>query len=153
MIPRVGEAVRAEQSYRLRPGAYAILLRGREVLLTLQSNPAPEVQLPGGGIDPGEHVLPALHREVMEETGWSIRAPRRLGAYRRFVFMPEYDLWAEKLCAVYLARPIRRHGPPTEPHHTAFWKPLDDAIEMLESDGDRLFLSRLRDRMATDQSL
>ena len=153
MIPRVGEAVRSDRSYRLRPGAYAILLQGRDVLLTHQSKPAPEVQLPGGGVDPGEHVLPALHREVMEETGWSIGAPRRLGAYRRFVYMPEYDRWAEKLCAVYIARPVRRHCPPIEPHHTALWASIDDAIAMLASDGDRLFLSRLRDRLGAGQSL
>lgn len=153
MIPRVGEVVRSDQSYRLRPGAYAILLRGRSVLLTFQSEPAPEVQLPGGGIDPGEHVLPALHREVMEETGWSMSAPRRLGAYRRFVFMPEYDLWAEKLCAVFLARPVRRHSLPIEKHHTALWSSMDDAIDMLESDGDRLFLSHVRDRIDAGQRL
>ncbi len=153
MIPRVGEAVRSDRSYRLRPGAYAILLRGRHILLTHQSKPEPEVQLPGGGIDPGEHVLPALRREVMEETGWSMTTPRRLGAYRRFVYMPEYDLWAEKLCTVFLARPARRHNPPIEPHHTALWRTIDEAVEMLASDGDRLFLSRLRDRIGAGQSL
>ena len=100
MIPRVGEAVRSDRSYRLRPGAYAILLRGRHILLTHQSKPEPEVQLPGGGIDPGEDPIPALHREVLEETGWRIGRATRLGVFRRFTYMPEYDLWAEKLCTV-----------------------------------------------------
>lgn len=67
------------------------------MLLTHQDAPEPEVQLPGGGIDPGESPVQALIREVYEETGWRISRPRRLGAYRRFTYMPEYDLWGEDL--------------------------------------------------------
>ena len=147
MIPRVGEPVRPDRTYRLRPGAYAILPRGGDVLLTFQSDPEPEVQLPGGGIDPGEHVLPALHREVFEETGWSIAGPRRIGAFRRFTYMPEYDLWAEKLCHVYLARPVRRIAAPTEPHHTALWAPFETAIRLVENEGDNLFLRQVISRL------
>ena len=101
-----------------------------------------EVQLPGGGIDAGEHPVAALHREVFEETGWSIAAPRRLGAFRRFTYMPEYDLWAEKLCTIYLALPVRRHGPPSEPGHTALWLSPEAALGMLYNDGDADFLAR-----------
>ncbi len=85
-----------------------ILPLGRRFLLTAQTAGVIDVQLPGGGIDPGESPLQALYREVREETGWSIAQPRRLGAFRRFVFMPEYDLWAEKLCHVYVAHPVRQ---------------------------------------------
>ena len=100
MIKRYGDAVSPGKTYRRRPGVYAILLRDGEILTTHQSDPNPEFQLPGGGIDPGEHPIAALHREVMEETGWHIANLRRLGAFRRFAYMPEYDLWAEKLCTV-----------------------------------------------------
>lgn len=142
MIRRYGEAVRQGQRYRRRPGVYAVLLEGGQVLTTFQAEPKPEFQLPGGGIDPGEHPLAALHREVMEETGWIIRIRRRLGAFRRFCYMPEYDLWAEKLCTVYLARPARPVGPPTEAGHSAVWLPAADALEVLGNAGDRAFLAR-----------
>ncbi|MEM8554414.1 MAG: NUDIX hydrolase [Pseudomonadota bacterium] len=140
---RYGERVRADRHYRRRPGAYAILLRGDQVLLTHQMEPKPEFQLPGGGIDPGEQPIAALHREVFEETGWRIGGVRRLGAYRRFTFMPEYDLWAEKLCHVYLARPVRPHGPPSEAGHTAVWFPAHEAASLVGSPGDRAWLERL----------
>ena len=133
--------------YRLRPGAYALICRGNEALLTLQTEPLPELQLPGGGIDRGEHILPALHREVAEETGWHIHVTRRLGAFRRFVFMPEYDLWAEKLCHVYLARPGLRRGPPTDPHHHVIWSDLDSAAQVLGNAGDRAFVAAFVDQM------
>ena len=103
----------------------------------------PEFQLPGGGIDKGESPLPALHREVFEETGWSITAPRRLGAFRRFTFMPEYDLWAEKLCTIYIARPVRQLADPPEPGHEAVWMSVEVAVESLGNPGDRHFLAQL----------
>jgi len=141
MIRRMGEQVVSGQHYKRRPGIYGVLLRGDAVLMTFQSAPKPEYQLPGGGIDPGEHPLLALHREVFEETGWRIHKPVRLGAFRRFAFMPEYGFWAEKLCHIYLARPVLQLGPPLEPAHTAVWMSLPEAIERVGNEGGRRFLS------------
>ena len=135
-IPRLGAAQLAGVAYRRRPGVYAILIRDGRLLLTHQAAPVPEFQLPGGGIDPGESPLAALHREVFEETGWRIAPIRRLGAFRRFVFMPEYDLWAEKLCTIWLARPTRRIGPPTEPGHSVHWLDPWRAQDALGNPGD-----------------
>ena len=143
MIRRYGERVVAGQKYRRRPGVYAVLTDGEGLLLTHQAAPVPEYQLPGGGIDSGEHPIAALHREVMEETGWHINMPRRIGAYRRFVFMPEYDMWAEKLCTIYLARPVMRMGPPSEPGHTAIWVSAREGLELLDNVGDRAVLTAL----------
>lgn len=140
---RYGESVRPDTRYAPRPGAYVILQRGQDLLLTIQDGACPELQLPGGGIDSGEHVLPALYREVMEETGWAMAAPRRLGAFRRFVFMPEYDRWAEKICAIYHARPTLRRGPPQESGHQAIWVPLAVAPKLLSNAGDRAFVASL----------
>ncbi|NIZ11833.1 NUDIX hydrolase [Phaeobacter sp. HF9A] len=145
MIRRFGEVPRADQTYRPRPGAYALLPRDGQLLLTCQYDPAPDIQLPGGGIDPGESPIPALHREVYEETGWKIAAPRRIGAFRRFVYMPEYDLWAEKLCHIYLARPVLRLSDPVEANHRAIWMPIQDAAAILGNSGDRHFAALLAD--------
>jgi 8-oxo-dGTP diphosphatase len=134
---RYGAPIRPDRKYRPRPGVYAVLLRGNRLLLTHQMAPTPEFQLPGGGIDPGESPVSALHREVFEETGWSIAAPRRVLPHRRFTYMPEYDLWAEKICAIFLARPVLRRGPPAEPGHSAVWVPAALAAEMVASPGDR----------------
>lgn len=143
MIRRYGEPLKPGQRYRRRPGVYAVLLRGDSILTTFQQAPVPEFQLPGGGIDAGEHPVAALHREVIEETGWKIDVIRRIGAFRRFTYMPEYDLWAEKLCAVYLARPVLRLGPPSEAGHTAVWLPVNEAVARLGNPGDRAMLASL----------
>ena len=135
MIRRYGEPVVSGQRYEHRAGVYAILPRDGQLLMTFQGNPHFELQLPGGGIDPGEQPLTALYREVFEETGWSIAAPRKIGAYRRFCYMPEYDKWAEKLCHIYLAEPIRKIGPPSEPEHTGMWIDAELAAEAADNDG------------------
>ncbi len=127
--------------YRERHGAYAVVLDGRDVLVTWEDGER-EFQLPGGGIDPGEGPLQALRRECLEETGWQVRPLRRLGAFQRYAFMPSYDMWARKVCHVYLARPVRRVGPPSETGHAALWMPAATALARLSVDGDRSFLAR-----------
>ena len=140
MIPRVGQTPQRGQAYRRRPGAYAILKRGNRILLTHQSEPEPEFQLPGGGIDPGESPVQALYRETYEETGYRIAGPRWVGSFRRFVYMPEYALWAEKLCHVFLATPTIRLGPPLEAGHQAHWVSPRKALTLLGNPGDRMML-------------
>ena len=141
MIRRHGRPPARGVRHRLRPGAYAVLpVRGGVLLTVQETEHGPEVQLPGGGIDPGEGALTALHREVMEETGWSVAGARRLGAWRRFVWMPEYRMHAEKLCTVFLARPVLRRGLPSEPGHSVLVLSPEAAAGRLAAPGDRAFL-------------
>lgn len=140
-MQRFGTPPKSGQSYTRRPGVYAILPVDGGVLLTFQGGNHNELQLPGGGIDPGEHPIAALHREVMEETGWRIARPQVLTRYKRFVFMPEYDMWAEKICTIYVADPVYPLGDPTEEFHEAVWTSYDDAIQQLDSTGDAAVLS------------
>lgn len=139
---RYGEPIDPRQVYRERPGAYAVILDGTDVLVTEQVEPRREFQLPGGGLDPGEGALHALHRECLEETGWRIRVLRRIGAFQRYAFMPEYDLWARKVCHIYLAHPVRRHGAPADSGHAAVWMPVSSALQLLAIEGDRAYLAR-----------
>lgn len=133
----------AGQRYRFRPSVYVVLPRGPDLLLTHQSEPYPEYQLPGGGIDPGESPVMALHREVFEETGWKIANVRRLGAFRRFTWMPEYEIWAEKLCHLYRADPVYPLGDPSEPGHTALWMAAELAARELGNPGERDMVRRM----------
>ena len=100
MIKTYATEIERGKKYFYRPGVYVILPFGSQVLLTFQADPHNEFQLPGGGIDAGEQPIPALYREVIEETGWVIGRPRKIGAFRRFVYMPEYKMRAEKLCHI-----------------------------------------------------
>jgi 8-oxo-dGTP pyrophosphatase MutT (NUDIX family) len=66
-------------------GVQGIVIKsGTEVLLVRQSY-APGWQFPGGGVERGEHLLNALERELLEETGIAINsAPRLHGVFANF---------------------------------------------------------------------
>jgi ADP-ribose pyrophosphatase YjhB (NUDIX family) len=68
---------------RQRVGAYAVVGRGQDILLTRL---APHIRdncwsLPGGGIDHGEPPREALRREVYEEAGLHVVPGRLLDVY------------------------------------------------------------------------
>ena len=134
---RFGTTPDPQRRYRRRPGAYAILPCKSGILATYQGGLNQEYQLPGGGVDPGESPLQALHREVFEETGWCITQPRMFFRFKVFSFMEDYDLWAEKICTIYAARPVYRKSAPSEPDHHSVILPIDAALSHLASDGDR----------------
>lgn len=127
-------------TYAPRPGVYAIIETADGILATFQGAPRAELQLPGGGIDPGESPQVALAREVLEETGYRIHGLRRLGMFHRYTFMPEYGYHAHKQCHVYAARLGTRQGAPTEPDHIPVFLPWEIAATRLDVSGDRHFV-------------
>lgn len=144
---RFGTPPRPGTRYGRRAGVYGIVVADDAILATFQEAPTPELQLPGGGIDDGESALAALHREVMEETGYRIGDPVRLGAFRRFTYMPDYRRYAEKVCQIYLATLGPRHGPPSEPGHAAVFLPWPVAARRLAVSGDRHFVQQAGRRL------
>ena len=81
----VGEALADHLPVRLqRVAAYAVVLRGTDILLTRLSARAAHPgrwTLPGGGIDHGEHPSVALAREVEEECGLACEVGALVGVH------------------------------------------------------------------------
>ena len=79
LVLEPGEEARPYQ----RTAAYGVVTSSRGVLLTelsaLTSAPG-RWTLPGGGLDPGEPPVAALHREVWEESGQDVERVRLLEA-------------------------------------------------------------------------
>ena len=140
---RYGDPIRHGLNYRRRPGAYGLIVKGRQVLLALNESPGEEVVFPGGGVDPGESPVRALHRAVMEETGWRIAVKRRLGFYHRQIFMREYGFAAHKVCHIYLCVAGRQVAAPTEPDHQPVLVDLEVAQGALSLEAERRFAEML----------
>lgn len=141
---RYGDPIQKGLTYRRRPGAYGLIVKGRRVLLALTEDEDESLMFPGGGIDPGESPIQALHREVMEETGWRIAVKRRLGFYHRQVFMSDYGYAAHKVCHIYLCDAGRQVADPVEPDHTPVLVDLEVAQAMLSLEAERSFAETLR---------
>ena len=66
----------------------ALLTRGAEFMVV--HDPGGEHIVPGGHIDEGEGLLDALKRELLEETGWSVRGdPALIGLFHYHIHSPK----------------------------------------------------------------
>lgn len=75
-----GEIIQVAQSeLTFRPAVYALIVQAGHVLL-LRMRVNGKYHLPGGGIEPGEHIQATLVREVREETGLDVT----VGAFLSF---------------------------------------------------------------------
>ncbi len=57
-------------NYRIRPAAYAVIVDDQRRLACVAEDSG--LFLPGGGLEPGEDALQAVHRECAEECGRTI---------------------------------------------------------------------------------
>lgn len=87
---------------RYRPNVAALVIDSKQRLLVCERAEQPGAwQFPQGGVDPGESMRDALHREIEEEIGLSpnhYRVLERRDGYR-YLYPPEVR-----------ARKLRKHG-------------------------------------------
>ena len=126
--------------------ARAILVHGDEVMVVC--DPTSVHVLPGGRLEPGETRVQALHREVLEETGWHLADPVLLG-YLHFRhrgpkptgdWRPPYPDFYQ---AVYLARATTHDPSAIEQDGFELWaefRPIAEAEALPLSNGQHYFL-------------
>jgi 8-oxo-dGTP pyrophosphatase MutT (NUDIX family) len=93
--------IRAERDYEkalgVRPSVSAIIFDGRGRLLLQQRSDGGQWGLPGGSVEIGESVAAAVVREVLEETGLTVRPRRIIGVYSdpalQVVRYPDGNVW------------------------------------------------------------
>ena len=151
---RFGENKKSNVNYKRRIGVYGLLVYENKLILTEQETryKTLEIQLPGGGVDKGEQSIHALHREVMEETGWLIRVLKKEGVFQRFTFMREYNLWAHKICHIYRCKPIYKRSLILEKGHNYLFSNYTTAIERLEDPGFKHFVKILKNQFVRRSS-
>ena len=81
-LPEFGHKV-AGRHYRLRPGAYAVIVDGERRVAVMRTGRG--CYLPGGGSEPGESPEATLRREVREECGREIDILGKVGEAMDYV--------------------------------------------------------------------
>ena len=140
-----GERVNYKIKYQRRVGAYGIILQKNDLILTEQitKENGIELQLPGGGSNENESLIHALYREVMEETGWGIKVLKKEGIFQRFTYMPEYKIWAHKICHIYRCAATMRKTEHLEKNHRSVIMNKKKALEKVVDTGFKYFIQNI----------
>ena len=140
-----GEKVNHKIRYQRRVGAYGIILHKKKLLLTEQitTDNNVEIQLPGGGWNENESLIHALYREVLEETGWGIKILKKEGVFQRFTYMPEYKIWAHKICHIYRCAATIRKTEELEKNHRFVIMNKKKALETVVDTGFKYFIQNI----------
>ena len=102
-----------------------------------------EIQLPGGGWNENESLIHALYREVLEETGWGIKILKKEGIFQRFTYMPEYKIWAHKICHIYRCTATIRKTEKLEKNHRFLIMSKKKALETIVDKGFKYFIQNI----------
>jgi len=115
-------------TYIPRPAAHAIIFKSdRRVAVVIHNG---KRFPPGGGIDPGESVIDALHREMREETGWTIRVGPEVCRANEYVDVPSEGGCFNKQGVFFLAEITAYPSPGTEVEHESEWLTIDEFAEV-----------------------
>jgi ADP-ribose pyrophosphatase YjhB (NUDIX family) len=124
------------ESFKLREATRAIVFDEDNKIALLQVTNHNYHKLPGGGIERGEHILPALKRECLEETGSKIEIIKEVGLI--IEYRDKFKKRQQSYC--YIAKLIGDKGEPNftkkeiQDGFKLKWVKLEEAIKLLEND-------------------
>ena len=126
-----------DSDYNIRNAARAVIINDKGQIALMNVVNLGYHKIPGGGLEEGEDIIKALHREVMEEIGCKIEIIGEIG--KTIEYHDKKRKLQTSFC--YLARQI---GDQQEPNFTQaeiemgfsiIWaKDIDEAIEMIKND-------------------
>lgn len=128
------------KNYVDRPGAYAVI--ERDGFFAVVRNPK-SVFLIGGGIEGDETPEEALHREVLEEIGWSIRIDEKIGVALQHIYVPEVEAYISKEGHFFKATLLEQVSQSSEDTHELLWLTKKEALEKILHESHRWALSGL----------
>lgn len=134
-VPQFGEP-RAGRVYTDRPAAFGILERDGQIAAVRIEKPdgATWIDLPGGGVDPGETPEQGVVREFGEEAGLRVSVREPLTQADQFFVNTEGEAWNNRSAFFILDLVAPDAGLKIEDDHTLIWLSPLEAIASLRHD-------------------
>ena len=126
--------------YRKRPGSYAIITRKKDKKIGIVTDGKNNFYL-GGGIEENETKIMALRREIIEESGYSIK---------NINFFDKVTAWADGgergpldvTASVYIAEFDKKVAEPIEKDHRVLWINANEYKNKLYHEYQRYILKK-----------
>ncbi len=112
--------------YRVRPGAYAIIVREEDDKIGIVTD-GKDIFYLGGGIEEGESELEALKRELIEEAGYTLKNIQEFDKIGSYLFAEEHG-YLEVIANVFIAEFDEKITEPVEKDHHIIWVSAEDYI-------------------------
>ncbi|MBA4012227.1 MAG: DNA mismatch repair protein MutT [Phenylobacterium sp.] len=134
-VPQFGDR-QAGRSYVDRPAAFGILERNGQIAVVRIEKPdgAAWIDLPGGGVDPGETPEEGVVREFGEEAGLKVVARDSFALADQFFVNTEGEAWNNRSAFFVLDLDGDGVAVKVEDDHTLVWLAPLEAITSLRHD-------------------
>lgn len=126
--------------YRKRPGAYAIMIHPSDQKIGIVTDGENYFYF-GGGMEEGESRLEALTRELLEETGYTIKNIKEwkeVGSY----FYDKKKGYLDVIASVYLAEFDQKIAEKMEQDHTILWIEPEEYVDKMYSPWQRYIMKQ-----------
>lgn len=123
----------AKEKPSFRPSVYGLIIHEQK-LLVCNTRSTGKYFLPGGGVNIGEQLEEALHREVLEECGVAIEIERFYAFEERFFHYNPLQVSWQVLAFIYTAKPLsteltNSYAVPGDESKEAEWVPIYSLTE------------------------
>ncbi len=105
--------------YKKRPGAYAIIIRKEDNKIGIVTDGKDYFYL-GGGIEESETALDALKRELIEESGYSLKNIKEFANVGSYIYDEKHG-YLEVIANVYIGEFDKKVTNPIEKDHVVLW--------------------------------
>ncbi len=111
--------------YNKRPGAYVIIERDEDNKIAIATDAVNVYFFLGGGIEKNETAEETLRREVVEESGYSLKNIRFFDKVNSWCYNEKYG-YLDVEATIYIAKFDKKIAKPTEEDHKVLWvNPLE----------------------------
>lgn len=134
----------ANIEYKKRPGAYAIITRKEDDKIGIVTDG--DFFFLGGGIEEGETELDALKRELIEESGYTLKNITKFDEVSSYIYA-EAKGYIQVMAYVYLAEFEEKIAEPIEKDHTVLWVNPEDYVGKMCREWQEYILKQYIDKI------